>query len=232
MLTIMLLGVALAEPLASSELPNTAHTLPKGAGAIHIFGTSGVGVTDALELKASLLGLLGGPNLGAEYAFQEGKKGAMSVGVSANSNWRFTTQSFSGTFNYTMGGPLENRLNLSAGGGYARGYLRALDANGDEYTYSVAGPSTLIAVGYDVVPKPRTAWQFAVSLDPYHSVQGRTFSGVASATWNHSWDVARVRLGAVIIPTGEVQQVLDDAGLGINLPPVLPLPTFDVWWRF
>lgn len=232
MLSLLLLNVALAEPLASSELPNTGHTLPKGAVAVHIFGNTGIGVTDAVELKTSLLGLIGGPNLGVEVALKEGKKGAFSLGANANSNWRFTSQSFGGNFIYTMGGPLENRLNLGLGGGYTRGYVGGLDANGDAIEVDVAGPSTSLLIGYDIVPKPRTAWQLYAGVDPYNSVTGRTFAGTAGFTWNHSWEVARLRLGAVVVPTGDAQAVLDAAGLGVNLPPILPLPTFDVWWRF
>lgn len=229
---LLSLSTAHAEPLASSELPNTGHTLPKGAAALHVFGSSAVAVTDALELKSNLLGLIGGPNLGLEYALKEGKKGAMSLGVSGSTNWRFSTQSISGNYIYTMGGPLENRLNLSAGGGYIHGHIDGTDINGNVVEIDISGPTTSLSAGYDIVPKPRTAFQLYAAADPYNCIVGKAFYGSAGATWNHSWERARLRLGLVVVPTGDTQSVVDALGLDFDLPPVLPLPTFDVWWRF
>lgn len=53
---------AAAEPITSGEFRNTAQTLEKGRFSVHPILPSTYGITDSIDVKTSVLGLLGGPN--------------------------------------------------------------------------------------------------------------------------------------------------------------------------
>ncbi len=64
----LLISMAQAKNLSSAEFDDTAHTLAPGQKQIDVFRTSQFAISNELELKTSILGLLGGPNAGIEYA--------------------------------------------------------------------------------------------------------------------------------------------------------------------
>ena len=218
----IILGATVAEatPLESAEFYNTAHTLKQGEKVIHPLLPSMFGVSDSMNLKTSFLGWLGGPNISSEIGFSESETSAMSADVIFSSSWDFSSaSSVGGQLNYTSGGPLTNRFNASA----------ALLRN------SVAGDSSLsipISLGYDIVSSESTTIQFTGASNIGTFIDGSA-SGSIGAAWNKGWDSYRIRLGltaAYLSIDEQTQEVLEE--FGVDLPSFLPLPEFQMWWRF
>ena len=94
----LLITMAQAKNLSSAEFEDTGHTLAPGQKQIDVFRASQFAISNELEISTVILGntgidsrggLLAGPNVGIEYAIQEGKQGALSVNANLMSDWQF-----------------------------------------------------------------------------------------------------------------------------------------------
>lgn len=227
---LLLLTAAQAKPLASAEFDDTAHTLAPGQNQIDVFRVSQFAITNEVELKTVILGgvrerqgWLRGPNVGVEYAIREGKQGALSVQGFVGTSWLFTSQTGSAGVNWTTGGPKSSRFNLSANVGFetaVENNVRASSLNTELY----ASAHWYINDG--------TTWRFYVGVDPYNSVLTESYAGSFGAEWNYAWmDNWRLAVGLQYRDSSWLAEGLNNFnGSGQNLPPVLPLPSVDLWY--
>src|SRR5687768_16233432 len=93
------------QQVTMADVPTNAFTNRAGTVMIHPFADSSVSVTDQLELKTSLLGLIAGPNVGAEYALIQDPDFGVSLEPHASADWSFLT----------FGGGINARLTSRAG---------------------------------------------------------------------------------------------------------------------
>lgn len=223
----LLISMAQAKNLSSAEFDDTAHTLAPGQKQIDVFRTSQFAISNELELKTSILGLLGGPNAGLEYALNEGKQGALSLGAYASTDWRFNSQSLSGGVNWTKGGPGTNRFNLSGAVSLATSKVDGVDER-------VNAVGTTAYASYHAVVSKQATWRFYGSVDPLNSARASSFVGGAGFDWNRGLgEAARISLGLQLIPTTQFVQALDAADADSSWVPVLlPLPSFDLWFTW
>ena len=209
-----------ATPLESAEFYNTAHTLKKGEKVIHPIMPSMFGISDGVNLKTSFLAWFGGPNLTSEIGFVNTETSAISADIIFSSAWDFSTvSSVGGQLNYTSGAPLTNRFNASAG-------LIRTNISG------ISALSMPITLGYDIVSSESTTVQFTGASDIGRFIDGGA-SGSIGAAWNKGWDTYRIRLGitaAYLDIDEQTQQLLEE--FGVELPNFIPLPNFQMWWRF
>lgn len=227
---LLLLAAAQAKPLTSAEFDDTAHTLAPGQNQIDVFRVSQFAITDQVELKTTLVGGIGegggwlnGPNVGVEYALREGKDGALSLAGTVSSSWLFGSQSGSAGVNWTLGGPKSNRLNLSARVGLVSDTVDNNRVN--------ALTSRLYASAHWYIDT-NTTWRFYAGVDPYQSVVNEAYVGSFGAEWNHAWqDSWRLAVGLQYQDTGRFSEALARVNIGSeNLPPVLPLPSVNLWY--
>ncbi len=230
-----------ANPVVSGELPGTAHTLKKGqlklTGTPNILQSTGAldavwvsanyGVTPKSELGINLNGLRWGPNLSLEQQLMGDGGQALSLGVSASSDWGFDTQALGAGIMYTNGKPRENRFNL--GGGVALATSRV----GSDRTNAVG---TNLHVGYDFVLKPRDTVQVYANVDPLNSGRSSSFIGTGGGAWTHGvGESFRLRLGLNVAPTAGFEaawnaKIADSDP--VDFPDWAPLPFGQVWFKF
>ena len=211
---------AQATPLESAEFYNTAHTLDKGAKVIHPLFPSTFGVSDGVNLETTFLGWLAGPNIATEIGFVNTDSMAVSADAIFSSTWDFSAfSSVGGQLNYTSGGPLTNRFNASAG------LLRNSFSGYNSF-------SIPISLGYDIVPSESTTIQFTGASDIGYFLEGSAAGSIGTA-WNKGWESYRIRLGitAAYLSIDEQTRALLEE-FDIELPNVLALPEFQMWWRF
>jgi len=216
-----------ATPLTSGELYDTAHTTEQGTTTVRILNPSSYAVSDQLQLKTSLLGLIGGPNLAAEYGIMSGSDSAFSVEVGAGAGWNFNSYSAGASGVYTMGPAAGNKFNVSAGVN-----LAATNLSG-ESTSTLGVP---VGVSYHLVPSDQVTVQFFGNTNVMNLVDSDSaFTANGGFRWNKGWDKFRLALGLTVFVggLGEVAEALEGTGLEDNLPSVIaiPLPTIGFWWR-
>ncbi|MFT5586182.1 MAG: hypothetical protein ACI9VR_003779 [Cognaticolwellia sp.] len=232
---LLLITMAQAKPLSSAEFEDTGHTLAPGQKQIDVFRASQFAISDALELNTVILGAVGrdtrsgwlaGPNAGLEYAIQEGKQGALSVGVSLASDWQFTGQTLGGNLTWTKGGAVKNRFNLSGGASVTTFKVENVDR--------VNAVGTNLYASYHIVPSKKTTWRIYGGLDPLNTVRSETFQGSLGFDWNHGFgEAARVSLGlALQTPTRLIAIIEGADGDSSWLPAVFPVPTADLFFTW
>ncbi len=226
----LLLASVQAKPLTSAEFDDSAHTLAPGQNQIDVFRVSQFAVTNEVELKTVVLGginerrgWLRGPNLGVEYAIREGKQGALSVEGFVSTSWLFASQSANAGINWTSGGPKTTRFNLSANVGFGTS-----EAEGER----INSLNTELYASTHWFINNGTTWRFYAGVDAYNSVLTESYVGSFGAEWNHAWqDNWRLAVGLQYRDSGWLAQGLENLnGGGDNLPPVLPLPSVDLWY--
>lgn len=228
-------GAAFAQDptIASGEFRNTADTTPKGEFVLHPLLRSHYGITDDLDVKLSIPGfIVGGPQVFVEYQIVGGDGVRLSVEPSANLSWNFKSFSAGGSVRTTV--PVgTHRFNLSVGGTYGQTYLRDDDPDtaGDQ-PVTLVGAAIPLNVGFDLVPSDATTVRFVLNTEVL-GMAGGVFAGSLGGNWNHAFgDRFRFSVGAVvlygIIPG--YAELLADAGLPA-FPPLVPSPTFELWWR-
>ena len=218
MLPVLLLSSsALADtPILAGELNGTAYTLPAKTLRLQAFAPSAYGVTDQLELRSSLLGLLAGPNLTAEYKLMDAEDRALSMSISGDYLWDGLASSSLGAV-YTLGSATENRLSFRGSAGVV-----------------IAGDTTFISsslgVGYELIVNPQTLWTFSGGTSPDALASGSLQGTTVRAEWTRGWKVYRLSLGlALTDPTLLNENLADFDQNAISLP-ILPLPYFLMWW--
>lgn len=227
---LLLLASAHAKPLTSAEFDDTAHTLGPGQNQIDVFRTSQFAITDQVELKTILLGGIGegggwitGPNVGVEYAIQEGKQGALSVQGHLATSWLFGSQRANAGVNYTLGGPKTNRLNVRARVG-----VTSEESDGER----VNAMTSLLYVSAHWYINTNTTWRFYGGVDPVNTVLAETYVGNFGAEWTHAWQENwRIAAGLQYRDTTVIAQGLNRVNIATdNLPPVMPLPSVNLWY--
>ncbi|MFT5586181.1 MAG: hypothetical protein ACI9VR_003778 [Cognaticolwellia sp.] len=227
---LLLLVAAQAKPLTSAEFDDTAHTLAPGQNQIDVFRVSQFAITNEVELKTVLVGginerrgWLRGPNVGVEYAIREGKQGALSVEGFVSTSWLFASQAANAGMNWTTGGPKASRFNLSANVGFGTAEQDSVRTN-TLNTELYASAHWFINDG--------TTWRFYGGVDPYNSVLSESYVGSFGAEWNYAWmDSWRLAVGLQYRDSTWLANGLENLnGGGENLPPVLPLPSVDLWY--
>ena len=232
---LLMMTIAQAKNLSSGEFEDTGHTLAAGQKQIDVFRASQFAISNELELSTVILGnsgrdarggLLAGPNLGLEYAIQEGKQGALSVGVSLASDWQFTGQTLGGNVTWTKGVPGSNRFNLSGGGSVATVKLENVDR--------VNVPGTSLYASYHIVPSKKTTWRIYGGLDPLNTVRSEAFQGSLGFDWNHGFgESARVSLGLRLQTPTRLIAVFDSLDVDSSgLPAVFPVPTANLFFTW
>ena len=218
MIPVLLMSAsALAEtPIHAGELTGTAYTLPAKKLRLQIFSPSAYGVTDELELKSSLLGLLAGPNLTAEYKLMDAGDRALSLSAGGDYLWDGSVSASVGGA-YTLGSDAENRLSFRGGAGVSL-------IEGTTFI------SATVGAGYEVVVNPQTLWTFSGGTSLTQLASGSLAGTTAGAERTHGWKVFRLSLGLVVADPSALNASLEGSGFGpINLP-LLPLPYFLMWW--
>jgi hypothetical protein len=220
--------------LDSGEFRNTADTTEKGAFIFHPLLRSSYGISDHVDVKVPILGfLLGGPRGSFEAQLVDSDAVKVSIEPEVAASWNFRNYGATGNLRLTfMLG--ENRFNLSAGAGYGRTYIKDTDPTTDgDQTSDVTGLGLPVNVGFDLVSSDATTIRFVANTNVYTLTAG-VFAATVGANWNHAFgDTFRLSLGVVLL-VGVIPgyyQALEDAGLP-PIPPVLPFPTFELWWRF
>lgn len=232
---LLLITMAQAKPLSSAEFEDTGHTLAPGQKQIDVFRSSQFALTDELELSTVILGntgrdarggLLAGPNFGLEYAIQEGKQGALSLGVNVASDWRFTGQTLGGNVTWTKGGAVKNRLNLSGGVSVSTVKVEGADR--------VNAPGTSLYASYHIVPKKQTTWRVYGGLDPLNTVRAESFVGTLGFDWNHGFgEAARVSLGLQLEAPTRLVTVIDNFdGDSSWVPTLFPVPKANLFFTW
>lgn len=264
---VMLAAVLLAAPaeakeLTSGEFRNTADTTEAGEIVLHpLFLPSSAGLAKNLDLKfPSILGLVGGPMLGVEYAVVSNDAIAVSIEPRGNIGWTFDSYSAggSGRFTLRLG---ENRLNVSGGALYTRlpsvsvaAPAPATETTGTTGTTGTAPPSAPtttigasyvavpVNVGFDAVASDHTTYRFTAQTDLGTLDAGVPFSMFA-ANWNHGSKDGSFRLAlgvALLVGANPIATTLsampDDMtsalpGMLTGSTLVLPAPTFEMWWK-
>ena len=218
MLPILLLSSsAIAEtPLLAGELSGNAYTLPAKTLRLQVFSPSAYGVTEQLELRSSLLGLLAGPNLTAEYKLMDAEDRALSMSVSGDYLWDGLTSGSLGAA-YTLGSATENRLSFRGSAGV-----------------SIAGDTTFVSAslgaGYELIVNPQTLWTFSGGTSPVALASGSLQGTTVGAEWTRGWEVYRLSLGLVLTDPTLLNENLADFDQDAISLPVLPLPYFLMWW--
>jgi hypothetical protein len=195
---------------------NNARTLEKGEMTYHpLFQRSAVGLSDNMDIRFGTLGfLVGGPQLGLEYAIVQNDSMALSLEPSMASNWAFDTVAISVAMHYTQNVG-DNRFNVSV--------------------HSPLGIPTM-SLGYDLVVSERTIFTFGSHVGIGAIVNAAGIYAVPQFAWNHAMGKNfRMALGVNLYMGGvggELGQAFET--LGIDLPElaVVPLPTYQMWWKF
>jgi hypothetical protein len=246
---LLMMTIAQAKNLSSGEFDDTGHTLAAGQKQIDVFRASQFAISNELELSTVILGntgrdtrggLLAGPNLGLEYAIQEGKQGALSVGISLASNWQFTGQTLGGNVTWTKGGPGSNRFNLSGGGSVATSKVEVAVAcvqepcSSESERVRVNAPGTSLYASYHIVPSKKTTWRIYGGLDPLNTVRSEAFQGSLGFDWNHGFgESARVSLGLRLQTPTRLIAVFDRFDVDSSgLPAVFPVPTANLFFTW
>jgi hypothetical protein len=234
----LLITMAQAKPLSSAEFEDTGHTLAPGQKQIDVFRSSQFAISNELELNTVILGNTGrdsrggwlaGPNVGLEYAIQEGKQGALSVGVNVASNWQFNAQTLGGNVTWTKGGAVKNRVNLSGGASVTTSVFEGVD--GSE---RVNTPGTSLYASYHIVPSKQTTWRIYGGLDPLNTARSEAFQGSLGFDWNHGFgEAARVSLGLRLQTPTRLIAIIEGAdGDSSWLPAVFPVPTANLFFTW
>lgn len=235
MLLLGLATIAMAADevaLTAGELRDNAFTVEKGEVTFHPLLRSHIGLTDRVDLKLPFLGEILGPRGSIELGLVRSDHFAFSVEPEVAFGWRFRTRTAGGTGRITFGGPLSHRLNVNAGAFYIRlGQAVENSTTGDvviTYSESVLVP---VNVGFDLVVADRTTLRFLAATEAL-AVAGGDLFGSAGFNWNHAFgDDFRLSLGVVVTTTGLPDSLHLIGVEPLNLPPVLPLPTFELWWK-
>lgn len=232
---LLLITMAQAKPLSSAEFEDTGHTLAPGQKQIDLFRSSQFAISDELELNTVILGAIGrdtkagwfaGPNAGVEYAIQEGKQGALSVGANLATNWQFNSQTVGGNVTWTKGGAVKNRINLSGGLSLATVKIENIDR--------VNTLGTNLYASYHIVPSKKTTWRIYGGIDPLNTGRSETFVGTLGFDWNHGMgDSARIMLGLRLQSTDRYVAALNEIDADSSwVPAVFPVPTANVFFTW
>lgn len=216
------------------DLYNNAFTTNTGTIIVHPFLPSSFAVSDNLEVKTSLLGLLGGPNVAAEYAVIQTPQMAFSLEPAVGANWGFNTFSTGLTARYSMALGT-NYLNVNGGAIYARAPT-AIDPNTGAPTAFGNIVTVPVSVSYSLVSSPQTIWDISASTNVTSFLPGSYPFGVVGFSWNHAFGNGfQLGLGLNVFG-GPIPQEIRNLFqiVGVNLPPVfiLPLPDVTLTWKF
>lgn len=214
----------------SGEFRNTAQTTPKGVFLFHPLLKSQFGLADHLDIKVPILGtLLGGPNVSVEYQFVDSDAVGLSIEPQLYLGWTLKNYNAGGTLHSTIAVGA-NRLNISAGAVYAQTYIKDTDLNtaGDQ-SVTTKGLTLPINVGFDIVVNDATTLRFVVNTAvPLNG----GFGAIGAFNWNHAFgDNFRLSLGVAVLSAGFIT-VPDQIAGKVPTWAVLPVPTFELWWRF
>lgn len=222
---------AASAPITSGEFRNTAHTLEKGGFVLHPILPSTYGISDRMDVKSSILGLIAGPNANLEIGLLDADGNTLSVEPSFSSDWGFSTPSAGLMVNDTlmMG---DNRLNLRLGGNFVQVPNFVLKDNGELVqegkTVAVGVP---LAVGYDLVKSDQVEWRFTGNVNLVGLVDSP--SALLGFTWNKAMaQKFRLALGAAAYVGQNPLAGLPGGFFDDIKVLVLPLPQLELWWRF
>ena len=222
---------AASTPISSGEFRNTAHTLEKGTFVLHPILPSTYGISDNLDVKSSLLGLFGGPNASLEIGVIDTEAHVLSLEPALSTPWSFGLFTGGLTANNTLAMGT-NRLNLQVGAVVTGLPSFETDEDGDLVAAeTVWGFQVPVGVGYDLVKSDQVEWRFTGNANLVGIADSP--AAVLGFTWNKALAQRfRLALGAAVylgpnplagLPGG----FFDDVKLL-----VLPLPQFELWWRF
>lgn len=214
--------------LHMGDLPGNAMTLRGGTLLLHPILPSGFGITDNLEIKTSLLGLFGGPNVVAEYSLMLGEGTALSIEPGLSTGWGFQTFTGAAQVRFTQRLGDNMYFNANAGGSYTQ--LPATDT-----TPAVGLISVPVSVGFDIQTSPHTIWDFRAGTDVM-SFSGLLPYGTVGFAWYHSFGGSfQLGLGLDLF-VGRMPDLLVQVAqlANISLPAlaIIPVPDITFGWKF
>lgn len=221
--------------LQMGDLPNNAFTTYSGTYIIHPILPSSYAVSDNLEMKTSLLGLLGGPNFAAEYALVKNSDMALSIEPAVGATWLFSGYSGGATLRYSQKTG-SGFFNANVGGSYA--LVPGLTTVTTSGTTTAAATSAFfipVNVGYSIVASPHTIWDFRVATDVSSILNGALLAS-GGFTWYHSFGGSfQLGLGLDVFVGGvssAAASLLSTFGIASNTLAVFPVPDLTLTWKF
>jgi hypothetical protein len=221
----------------------TAYTTPKGSFMLHPLIRSSMGVSPALDLKASFLGELFGPHLAFEVAPVQNDKLALSLEARGRVNWGFETFEYGVVPHFSTWLSEKVLLDLSVG---FHGRLGSVTDEGD--TTGTSGISFAPEPGLRVI-RPELSMDLKLS-DPLWLIltmrgnalgwQDKGPQGALGAYFAYGKGPIGFSAGGNLAilglegPREDVERLEEDLGVEfINLPAAIPipLPHLQVWFR-
>jgi len=223
--------------MTMGDLSDSAFTNKGGTFVIHPITPSAISITDNLEVKTSLIGLIGGANVSLEYAVLQSPDMALSLEPGGSAGWGFN--SYSGAlqahFSTRAGG--SNFFSANAGGAYGyHGDLQSVDVNGNPIVIPAASSiSVPVSLNYAIQSDPHTIWEIYAYTDALALATAPIKTGSVGFNWYHAFGGFRLGLGLDFL-VGTIPQELINAlkVVNVNLPPlaVFPLPDITLGWKF
>jgi hypothetical protein len=223
--------------MTMGDLPDSAFTNRAGTFVLHPIASSALSISDNVELKTSVLGLIGGPNLSAEIALVQTPDMAVSLEPGLSSSWGFGSYNagINANFSTHIAGPHFFSAHAGAGYGY-HGVMTITDTAGNEVTIPAGSTiSVPVSVNFDIQSDPYTIWDFYAVSDAVTLATAPVKTGSIGFNWYHSFGGFRLGLGVdLVVGTipAEVANALKAAG--VTPPPlaVFPLPDVTLGWKF
>lgn len=213
-----------------------AYTTDKGTVALHPFLRSSVGVTDFMDIKASILGEIGTPHLSVEVAPLQNERLAASLETRYGTGWGFRHHDISTIGHFSVVTGPKVMLDASLGAHMQYGTLVSTDLGGNEIEVEGAGFHTL---------RPELSGTFRLG-DPTHLVvtartnaltwdqQGANGAIGTYLVWGYESFALSGGMNLRLFGTKAAEESLSLAfGQDINLPAAIPvpLPHFQMWFR-
>lgn len=223
--------------MTMGDLSDSAFTNKGGTFVLHPITPSAFSITDNMEVKTSLLGLIGGPNLSLEYAVMQTPDMAFSIEPGGSATWGFN--SFSGALNahFSTRAGGSNFFSANAGGGYGyHGDLQSVDVNGNPIVIPAASTiSVPVSLNYAIQSDPHTIWEIYAYTDALALATAPIKTGSVGFNWYHAFGGFRLGLGLDFL-VGTIPDALISAlkAVNVNLPPlaIIPLPDVTLGWKF
>lgn len=204
-----------------------AYTTEKGVFAMHLLMRSAVGVTDAVDLKVSLLGLIAGPNASVEVGLLQGDGPRVSIEAGGFVGWLGTAYEGGGVLHLSV--PFgAGMINLNAAGGVAT----VATVVGNQIVVTSA-PYARPEIGLDLFVGDRGAFVFSGRGDVLQLSTAGADVLAFNAMYAHTWDSFGMTIGTVVYRFDPL--VIPDGFFGnLPTPPAgwFPTPQFQLWARF
>lgn len=211
--------------LEMGDLPNNAFTLRGGTALLHPILHSGYGITDNLEVKTSILGLIAGPNVTLEYGLRLGENTAVSIEPGVSASWNFAGFGVGGLARVSQRLGETMYFNVNAGAVYSSIRLPQQPA--------ITNVNVPVSASFNLQTSPHTIWDFRAGAD-VRSLLGPNRLGTVGFAWYHSFGgVFQLGLGLDLLIGGLPEEVISLARqFNVTLPQLVVFPLPDITFGF